>query len=128
MDYVTDAHSLIWYFTDDQKLSENAFNAYEQTIEKGSIFIPIIALAEIMYICQRGRISLTFKDTLDKIEEYENFQIIALDLEILKIADRLSTYLEMHDRLIVATAICFDVPLITKDEQIQKSKLVKTIW
>ena len=34
----------------------------------------------------------------------------------------------MHDKLIVATAIRYDAYLITRDEQIAKSKAVKMIW
>lgn len=29
MDYVTDTHSLVWYFTDDSRLSSNALNAFQ---------------------------------------------------------------------------------------------------
>jgi hypothetical protein len=36
--------------------------------------------------------------------------------------------LEMHDKLIIATALCYDSVLITRDERIIKSKTVKTIW
>jgi len=35
---------------------------------------------------------------------------------------------EMHDRIIVATAKLLNAVLITKDEEIIKSKIVKTIW
>lgn len=32
------------------------------------------------------------------------------------------------DRMIVATALHFDAPLVTKDRLIRSSKLVRTIW
>lgn len=48
--------------------------------------------------------------------------------EIFKIADKIKANIEMHDRLIIATAIYFDAILITKDEQIKKSGIVSTIW
>ena len=40
MDYVTDTHSLVWYFTDDLRLSKKALEAFEQTIEEGIIIVP----------------------------------------------------------------------------------------
>ena len=128
MNYVADAHTIIWYFIDDPRLSQNARQAFEQTLTTGVIFIPTIVLAEIMYISQKGRISMTFEDTLSHIEMYENFRITALELDILKVAATISGELEMHDRLIVATALHFDAHLITRDEQITQSRVVNTVW
>lgn len=128
MNYVADAHTIVWYFIDDPRLSQNARQAFEQTLTAGVIFIPTIVLAEIMYISQKGRISMTFEDTLFHIEMYENFRITALELDILKVAATISGDLEMHDRLIVATALHFDAHLITRDEQITRSRVVNTVW
>ena len=47
---------------------------------------------------------------------------------MLRIADTIDAPLEMHDRLIIATAIHYGAALITRDDQITKSKAVKTIW
>ena len=128
MNYVVDAHTMVWYFMDDPRLGQNARQAFEQTITEGIIIIPTIVLAEIMYISQKGRISMTFEETLSHIEMYENFRIAALDLDILKVAASISDDLEMHDKLIVATTLYFDAHLITKDEQITRSKVVNTVW
>ena len=46
----------------------------------------------------------------------------------IKIADNIGLDLEMHDKLIVATAIYFDMTLITKDEKITKAKVVDVVW
>lgn len=128
MDYVTDTHSLVWYFTEDAKLSRNAVEAFEGTIKEGTIIIPAVVLAETMFIAKKGRISLTFEETLKRIEECENFDIAPLDVDILKVADKIETDMEMHDRLIVATAIYYEAVLITRDERIKKSGVVATIW
>ena len=128
MNYVADAHTIVWYFIDDPRLSQTARPALEQTITAGVIIIPTIVLAEIMYISQKGRISITFEETLAYIDMYENFRIAALELDILKIAASISADLEMHDKLIVATALYFDAHLITKDEQITRSQVVNTVW
>lgn len=71
---------------------------------------------------------MTFEETLSHIEMYENFRITALELDILKVASTISGDLEMHDRLIVATALHFDAHLITRDEQITQSRVVNTVW
>lgn len=71
---------------------------------------------------------MSFTETVKKIEENENFEITPLDLDILKKADEIDCELEMHDRLIAATALFFDVPLITKDQALKESDLCRIIW
>lgn len=85
-------------------------------------------MAEILYISKRARIALTFEETLEKIKSYENFDISPLDVDILKVANKIEIDMEMHDRLIVATAINYDATLITKDEKIRGLEIVPTVW
>lgn len=128
MNFVTDTHALVWYFTNDRRLGKRALQCFEKTVREGQIIIPTVVLAEILYISRKGRVSLNFSETLAKIETAENIEVAALDLEVLKIADGIECELEMHDRLIVATALCFNASLITCDEQINNSQVVSTIW
>ncbi len=128
MDYVTDTHSIVWYFTDDPRLSHRALEVFEKTIKEGVIIIPTVVLAEIMYIAGKGKITLTFDQTLQKIDSYENFIVAALDLQILKVAEKIKLDLEMHDKLIAATALYYNASLITRDPLITKSGACTTIW
>ena len=128
MRYIADTHTLVWYFTNDKRLGTIAYDTLEKSIEKGEILIPIIVLAELLYISERGRIKLSFKDTLEKIEINDNYEIVPLDIDVLMEADKIKPMLEMHDRLIVATAIIYDAEIITKDKQIIEAGVIKTIW
>jgi PIN domain nuclease of toxin-antitoxin system len=126
--YVTDTHSLIWYFTESPRLSRKALKVFEKTVKEGTIIVPTVVLAEIMYIAKKGRITMTFSETVQRLEVSENFVITPLDLDILNTANKIEHDLEMHDRLIAATALFLDVPLITKDEVITGSGICKVIW
>jgi len=128
MDYVADTHSLVWYFTEDERLSKRALRIFEDTINEGSIIVPAVVLAEIMYIAKKGRIVLTFEKSLDRIKEYESFYIAPLDVNILKEANKIKVDMEMHDKLIVATAIFFNAALVTKDNKISEAGLCRIIW
>ena len=128
MNFVTDTHSLVWYFTDDLRLSRRALKSFESTVKEGQMIVPTVVLAEILFIAQKGRVNLGFTETVAMIEAMDNFEIAPLDLEVLRMADSIEAPLEMHDKLIVATALCYDSSLITRDEQITKSKTVKTVW
>jgi len=55
MDCVTDTHSIVWYFTDDPRLSRHALEVFEKTTQEGVIIIPSVVLAEIMYIAGKGK-------------------------------------------------------------------------
>ncbi|MBI5097764.1 MAG: type II toxin-antitoxin system VapC family toxin [Nitrospirae bacterium] len=128
MDYVTDTHSLVWYFTDDSRLSSDALKAFQTSEVEGTVFVPAVVLAEIMFIARKGRITISFEDTLKRIEENESFEIVPLNAEILRAADKIEADLEMHDRLIAATALYNNSSLITKDETLRESGVVSTIW
>ena len=128
MHYVTETHSLVWYFTDNPRLSKSALDAFEETTRNGLIIVPSIVLAEIIYIAKKGKITLTFEQTLKRLEEHENFEIAALDTDVLIIVDKIEADLEMHDKLIVGTALQFDAALITKDKPIREAGIVSTIW
>ena len=128
MDYVTDTHSLVWFFTADDKLSGAALQAFQSSENEGTIIVPAVVLAEIMFIAKKGRITLSFEETLGQIESSEGFEISPLTADILRTADKIEADLEMHDRLIAATALFHNAPLITKDETLRKSNAVSIIW
>jgi len=128
LNYVTDTHALVWYFQADKRLGNNALKAFEGTIKKGKIIVPTIVLAELMYIAHRGRILISFSETVQLIRQASNFTIADLDIDILILANKIQADLEMHDRLIVATSKKYKAPLLTKDEVIIASAAVKTVW
>ena len=47
------------------------------------IFIPAIILAEMMYICEKKKVDIKFKDVLKKLENSLNYVVYNLDLEVL---------------------------------------------
>jgi PIN domain nuclease of toxin-antitoxin system len=50
------------------------------------------------------------------------------DIDILKVANKIEKALQMHDRLIVATALYYNAPLITKDRLVTQSQLCPILW
>jgi len=129
MPYVTDAHSLIWYFTRDPRLSTKALEIFRKSAAgKEIIIVPTIVLGEILYVSEAGRTPVPFQDVLSRIEEGDNYEIAALDLQVLKAASEIQIGLEMHDRFIIATAKVLGLPLITKDKEITAAGIVEVIW
>jgi len=129
MNFVTDTHALLWWFTDSPRMSSKASEIFEKC-EKGEnvIFIPSIVIAESLSIFDKKRISFNFKNLFKKIHTSENFVLIALDYPILEKMVVLKEVPELHDKIIVSTAKYLKIPIITKDKTIQKLPSVKTIW
>ena len=129
MYYVTDTHSLIWFLTEEyKKLGKSALEIYEEAEKRNlTIIIPSIVLAETLAICEKERIEVKFEDLLNKINDSLNYVIYDLDIEILKEVVKILKGHDLHDRIIVATAVLTKSKIITKDEKITKSKIVEII-
>jgi PIN domain nuclease of toxin-antitoxin system len=123
-----DTHTLVWYLDKDlnQKLSLKALQTIKNAEESEIIFIPIIVLIELLYLIEKGRVNLSFTKILTMLESNQNYQIIPLDIELVKIAETIKS-LEMHDRLIMAVAKKTMTKLVSKDRQLHKQKL-EVIW
>ena len=129
MNFVADTHSLLWWFTDSPKLSRRAHSVFEKCEQGESvIFVPSIVIAEALSIFERKRVSFDFKKLLKKINESENFAIIALDLPILRKMIDLKDVPELHDKIIVSTAKYLNLPVITKDETIHNLSHIRAVW
>lgn len=129
MNFVTDTHALLWWFTDSPRISMKAREAFEKC-EAGDniIFIPSIVLAEALSIFEKKRIPFDFKKLLKRIEDSENFVIIPLDYPILQKMLDLKDIPELHDKIVVSTAKYLNAPIITKDRTIQNLPHIKSVW
>lgn len=129
MNFVTDTHALVWWFVDSPRLSQKVREVFEQC-ENGehTIFVPSIVIAEALSIFDNKRVSFDFKKLFNMIEESENFVMIPLDYPILLKMVDLKDIPELHDKIIVSTALYLDLPVITKDRTLIKLSPVNTIW
>jgi predicted nucleic acid-binding protein len=128
MPYVTDTHALVWHLTVDKRLGADARLVFERAeAAEVVVIVPTVVLAEVLHIARNKRITITFQETLARIEKSSNYEVALLDLPTLKAADTITADLELHDRLIVATAQLANAPLLTKYTVIQAADLVSVI-
>jgi predicted nucleic acid-binding protein len=127
--YVADAHALGWYFTDDSRLGQEAARVFERS-ERGEclILVPTVVLAELFHISRKRRIALDFAELLRKVEEKGNFVVTELDLAVIKKLPDTHPLTELHDQIIVATALLYEAKVLTRNGPIRDSGLVKTVW
>jgi PIN domain nuclease of toxin-antitoxin system len=131
-DFVTDTHGLIWYLEDSPRLGPAARKAFD-TCDRGEIIVhvPTICLVEIIYLQEKGRIPADLKAQLDAELRAGTSGLVLADLtaEVASAVARVprTEVPDMPDRIIAATALYLDLPLISRDRKIQLSG-VNTIW
>jgi len=94
------------------------------------MIVPYTVLEEVMLLSEIGkiRLPLPFRDLVVSIRQAENFDLGVNDSDLLLEAATFTTISDPYDRLIIAQARIAGVPLITGDEKIQESGLVRTVW
>jgi PIN domain nuclease of toxin-antitoxin system len=120
-DITIDTHSLLWYLDSDynKRLSRKAYNAICEAEMSGQIFIPMIVLAEALHQIDKGRFNITFDRLMFNIKSNEAYEIMPFNENVLEKSVVLKG-LEIHDRLILATAILMDTSLVSADVEISK--------
>ncbi|MDO8142099.1 MAG: type II toxin-antitoxin system VapC family toxin [Candidatus Brocadiales bacterium] len=128
MEITLDTHAFIWYLDKslNNKLSPKALKAIKEAEDSYTVYLPIIVLMEVLYLIEKGRVNLSFHKLLLNLEESVNYEIVPFDTRLLKIAETIKG-LEVHDRLILATAILTGSPLVSSDKEIH-AKGIKVVW
>lgn len=132
MRYVVDTHALIWFLEDNPRLGSNAKTIL--THATSQLILPAIALAEAVWIVERGKTSIpSVADLLSAIDADPRVIIYPLDQAVIEQTILFSAIHEMHDRQIVATAIVLQsqgeiITLLTCDQNIEASGLVSIAW
>lgn len=126
---VLDTHSWIWLAGGRDKLSQKA----RRRCERASILIvPAISMWEVAMLVYKGRIGFD-RDVRLWIGQALTLPGIRLEPLTPAIAVR-STHLpgdpcnDPADRMIIATAMEYGAPIITRDKQIRNYLHVRTIW
>jgi PIN domain nuclease of toxin-antitoxin system len=129
---VADTHTIIWYLSRDNRLSAYAKQFLESSTQNGDqIGISSITLVEIVYLIEKGRIAAESLTSLASRfeEQFSMFLEIPLDLQITRTLSRIQPgqIPDMPDRIIAATALHLNVPLVSRDGKIHLST-IQTIW
>ncbi len=130
---VTDTNALIWHLFDPIKLSPKASAAFVQAIKtKSPIYVSIISLVEVTYLVEKGRFSKKVLEGIKNvlINPMLAFTDVPLDFNVAKALEQIPRDIvpDMPDRIIAATALYLNLPLVTSDHKIQASPQISTIW
>jgi PIN domain nuclease of toxin-antitoxin system len=127
--YLLDTHVMIWWLTNDRKVSKEHAKLLERSERSGTaVGFSAISLWEIAKLVERGRIELTqsVDDSLEQLETSEFVTILPLTARVAVESTRLGArfHADPIDQVIVATARCHGLTLLTVDERIIESGVV----
>lgn len=129
---VLDTHTLIWLLHGDPRLSKAAREAFDSAAAQGLLIgVSSISLVEIVYLEEKGRLAAGTLQRLSQEMSATDSPLAEIPIDW-KIADSMRRVSrdevpDMPDRIIAATALAAEVPLISRDRKIQLST-VPTIW
>lgn len=126
-----DTHVVIWLAQDYQRISTAAQKAIKEARKKDrGLAVTGITLVEIARLSSHGRICFTpnVETVLSEVER--RFVVLPITANIALQAFELPPGYpnDPVDRIIGATAMVEDIPLLTADREIRKSRAVPTIW
>ncbi len=119
---VLDTHVLVWAVQDDPKLKHQARTLLDAATAEGGVLIAAISLWEIAMLVKKGRLVLGIDigRWIDKVITLPGIEIAPLNgrIAIESVSLPGSFHADPADRMIVATARCHELPLMTADEAI----------
>jgi PIN domain nuclease of toxin-antitoxin system len=125
MEYVLDTHALVFHLYDPGSLGPNAKKAFSDPTSK--FLIPTMALLEMQYLIEIGKIESAISDCVQYIEQSENMRIVSFAESELADAIAEKGSRDPFDRTILAAARCRLVPIITRDRWM-KNRYLRVIW
>ena len=127
-----DTHVWVWLAIDPKRLSRRATTAIRRAAESGGISVASISLWELAILFAHGRLRApgTIESGVRSVVEKTGIIVHEITAEIAALATAFPAAFPQDpaDRLIGATARSLGLPLVTKDQRILDSELLKTLW
>src|SRR5690242_21003192 len=129
---VADAHALIWYAMGPGRRLGRAARRHFARAERGQaiVYVPAVVFVEIAEAMRRGALRYNggFSRWARALIASGRFVAADLTVEIILEAEGLYAIPERGDRLIAATAVSLQCPLITADSAFRRIPGLTTIW
>jgi len=127
-----DTHVVVWAAIEPKRLSRAAESALHRARRSGGLAMAAISLWELASLFARRRIETygTIEASMRQVLETVGVIVKPITQEIAILATQFpeSYSRDPADRLIGATARAEGLALITQDERIRSSPLLRTIW
>lgn len=127
-----DTHVLVWMVADEDRLSRHAKSAIQRARLSDGLGIADVTIWELALLIARGalRTHSTIENTVRNFVTRSGVIVKPITAEVAVLATQFPEDYpkDTIDRLIGATARAEGLALITRDERIRSSPLLRTIW
>ncbi len=125
-----DTCAIIWDALDSSKLSPDAKNAIE--LNERELIICDISIWELSMLIKRKRLVVddTVSGFINLLLQSRNYLIQEITPEIAELSVNFGSEInnDPADRLIAATSILENAPIVTADENLRGANILETIW
>ncbi len=128
---VADTHALLWMLSGTlRERSPSGADAIEQALDAKTLHVSIGSFLDLRYLVDSGRLAEQVLDDARSIVDGDAFTVVPLDLRVL---DKMAAIPrekvpDPFDRIIAATALTLDLPLVSADEDIQGAIGERAVW
>jgi len=125
-----DSHVVVWIVADSRRLSRPAASAIRRARQNGGLAVSAITMWELAWLLTRRRIQAYGTIEVSVRLLLEGLTILPITPEIAALAAQFPDDYprDPADRIIGATARAEGLTLVTRDENIRHSPLLKTVW
>ena len=119
MNYFLDTHILVRRLLEPKRLPKRIKGLFLDG--ENNFLIPTMAVLEIQYLTEIGRIEVRMETVLEEIEEEQSFQLAPYDDAVMRHSLLLTTTRDPFDRIILAHALSRSTRIITQDRWMKET-------
>lgn len=128
-----DTHAAFWLNRAPEKLSRDAARAIRKAAFSTGLGLSCISLWELAMLVEAGKLlvrTTTSRGFLDALVQTPGLVVLDITTEIAVLATQFPSDFprDPADRIIAATARALNLSLVTKDQTMLESPLLRTIW
>jgi PIN domain nuclease of toxin-antitoxin system len=112
-----DTHALLWWVTDDPRLSDSARRA----MTSSPVVVSVVSLWEVEIKRTLGRIEVDTRQLLHEITQTEGFSVLDVrPTHVLTLGDLPLLHKDPFDRMLVAQALRDRLVILSRDEALER--------
>ena len=125
-----DTHVLLWAVREPEKLSRSAASEIRRSRRHGGVAVSAMTVWELAVLFARGKVRALGSVEASVHLVLERVTVLPITPEIASLATQFPDDYprDPSDRIIGATARAGGMTLVTRDERIRRSPLIRTVW